>query len=434
MRCYSTARQSEPVSIQAAIMKGLAPDGGLYMPETIPLLSKNFFENLSTMSFQDIAWQLARPYLEDEVAASVLEEIVHTAINFDAPLVRLADNLFILELFHGPTLAFKDFGARFMARLMSHFCRGEDSELTILVATSGDTGSAVAHGFYNVAGINVVVLYPSGKVSELQEKQLTTMGGNITTLEVQGTFDDCQKLVKTAFVDQELAQRMQLSSANSISIARLLPQTFYYVYGFGQLRSENAQAVFSVPSGNFGNLTAALFAKHMGLPVQRFIAATNVNDVVPQYLKSGVFEPRASVQTISNAMDVGAPSNFARIQDLYKASQEALCADVWGSAYTDDETKAVIKSVFDQYRYTLDPHGAVGFAAFSDYLKEEPTAKGIIVETAHPAKFIDVVETVLGIRPEIPERLASCMSKAKQATLISTEFEPFKELLLNRSV
>ena len=406
-----------------AVLDGLASDGGLYMPESIPHLPRRFFDEMRGKSLQEIAYIVASVFLCEDVPAEKLHKITSGALNFEIPLVKVGD-AHVLELFHGPTLAFKDVGARFMARLMSHFVQGESRELTILVATSGDTGSAVANGFHNVPGIRVVVLYPSGKVSELQERQMTTLGGNITTLEVDGVFDGCQALVKQAFVDSELKEHLWLSSANSINIARLIPQTFYYFWALAQL-PEGEPRVVTVPSGNFGNLTAGLIAKRMGLPVDRFIAATNENDVVPEYLMSGEYRPRPSVATISNAMDVGAPSNFVRMLDLYEGDVQSMREDVVGIKVTEEQTRETITRVYQEHGYTLDPHGAVAYNAC-----ERSVKRGVVIETAHPAKFGDVVESQIGKSIEIPERLAVCLDRTKQARQMANDFGMFKKFLL----
>ncbi len=412
-------------------MAGLAPDGGLYMPESIPRLPQRFFDELRGKSLQEIAFIVSTVFLGEDVPPEKLHEITSGALDFKIPLVQVGD-AHVLELFHGPTLAFKDVGARFMARLMSHFVelgstevQRESRELTILVATSGDTGSAVASGFHNVPGIRVIILYPSGKVSELQERQMTTLGGNITALEVDGVFDDCQALVKQAFVDTELSQTLWLSSANSINIARLIPQMFYYFWALGQL-PEGEPRVVTVPSGNFGNLTAGLMAKRMGLPVDRFIAATNVNDVVPEYLTNGGYRPRPSVPTISNAMDVGAPSNFARMMELYGGDVQAVREDVVGIKVSEQQTRETIARVYREHSYVLDPHGAVAFNAC-----ERSVKRGIVMQTAHPAKFGDVVESQIGKPVEIPSRLAACMDHPKQASHMINNFEVFKGWLLS---
>jgi threonine synthase len=428
MNYFSTNKTSPTVSAKTAILNGLAPDGGLYMPERIPQLPQKVLDSLKQFSLAEIGFEIARLFITD-IPETDLEQIVSSAIDFDAPLVKLNSQMGILELFHGPSLAFKDFGARFMAGTMSYYLRDSKNPVTVLVATSGDTGSAVAHGFFKTPGINVVILYPSGKVSDLQEKQLTTLGENITALEVQGTFDDCQRLVKAAFVDKEITKNRQLASANSINVARLIPQSFYYFHAYNQV-PDGKQVVFSIPSGNFGNLTAGLFAKRMGLPVEKFIASTNSNDVVPKYLETGIYNPQPSVSTISNAMDVGAPSNFARMKELYQDNLENFCKEITGCSFTDTETISGMKEVFQTFAYTLDPHGAVGYLGLKEYLNESSTnAFGIILETAHPAKFLDVVEDAIKSKVSIPKRLADCATKTKNAKLITSNFEEFKNLL-----
>ena len=430
MRLYSTKNKSNFVDLKTAVFKGLPEDNGLYMPEHIPTLPQHFIANLKDFSFREIALNVTRNLFGDTIPRADLAQIVAKSMNFPAPLVELDDQYSVLELFHGPSLAFKDFGARFMAQLMSYFNQGEDKELTILVATSGDTGGAVAAGFYKTPGIKVIILYPSGKVSHLQEKQLTTLGHNIQALEINGTFDDCQALVKKAFLDKDLRNRLRLSSANSINIARLVPQSFYYFEAYKQLAQSDKPTVFCVPSGNFGNLTAGLMAKKMGLPVDHFIAATNKNDVVPEYLATGTYTPRPSVPTISNAMDVGSPSNFARMLDIYSSTWNIMKEDISGYAYNDEATRQGVKEMYDKYNYVIDTHGAVGYLALKEYLKEHPEKRGIILETAHPSKFIDEVEKVLEKKIEIPERLAVLADKKKEATYMEPKFKHFRKWLL----
>ncbi len=430
MRLYSTKNTQKFVSLSEAIFKGLPEDNGLYMPESIPRLSDDFLKNLKKYTFQDIAFEVARQLLRGGIPENDLQTIIEKAVNFPAPIISLDENTHILELFHGPSLAFKDFGARFMAQLMSYFNRQNERELVILVATSGDTGGAVAAGFYKTAGIKVVILYPSGKVSDLQEKQLTTLGENVTALEVQGTFDDCQALVKKAFLDAELTTKIRLSSANSINIARLVPQSFYYFEAYKQLENTEKPVVFAIPSGNFGNLTAGLFAKKKGLPVSKFIAATNDNDVVPQYLASGAFTPRPSVPTLSNAMDVGNPSNFARMMDLYCSTWNIVKQDIEGYAFNDAQTREAVREVAEKYGYTIDPHGAVGYLALKTYQREHPETQGIILETAHPAKFLPDMEAILERKIEVPQRLADLADLEKDSLLRGTDFESFKSWLL----
>jgi threonine synthase len=438
MRLYSTKNTSEFVDLKTAVFEGLPKDNGLFMPEFIPQLSLDFIKNLKNHSFQSIAFEVAKTLLQGAIPDNDLKNIIESAIDFPAPVVRLDDDTHILELFHGPSLAFKDFGARFMAQLMSYFNRGNNKELVILVATSGDTGGAVAFGFYKTLGIKVVILYPSGKVSNLQEKQLTTLGENITALEVNGTFDDCQALVKKAFLDKELQANIRLSSANSINIARLIPQSFYYFEAFKQINAQNTEGVdkkivFSIPSGNFGNLTAGLFAKRMGLPIHQFIAATNLNDSVPKYLSMGSFTPHPSVSTLSNAMDVGNPSNFARMIDLFGGAESStwnkMKGDIVGYTFDDETTKQAMKEVDKLYNYVIDPHAAVGYLALKAYQKTQ-NAIGVVLETAHPAKFLPDVEAVLGRKIEVPERLAALTDKKKESILRGIDFESFKDWLL----
>ena len=429
MQLYSTKNRNNLVSLKEAIMRSLPQDRGLYMPDHIPTLSRDFINHIEQYTFEEIAFNVISSVIGDEIEISKLRSIVEETVNFPAPVVSLDNDTHVLELFHGPSLAFKDFGARFMAQMMSHYNQGEDKELTILVATSGDTGGAVAAGFYKVPGVKVIILYPSGKVSELQEKQLTTLGENITALEIDGTFDDCQAIVKTAFLDKELNESYRLSSANSINIARLLPQSLYYFEAYKQLEDKGRHLVFSIPSGNFGNLTAGLLAKRMGLPVGKFIAATNVNDIVPQYLKSGTYNPKPSVQTISNAMDVGNPSNFQRMEDLYGSTWNSMKKDIVGYSYSDGQTKEAIKAIHDKYGYVMDPHGAVGFLALEAYQKEVKNTNGVILETAHPAKFLPVMEPILG-EIDVPGRLGELRDKEKVATPLSSAFKDFKAWML----
>lgn len=433
VRFISTNGKSEAVSFGKAMQQGLAPDGGLYMPDSIPRLPPGFWNSLETTSLQQIAVEVSKRFIEDELSEESLQALVDQAINFDAPLVHLYDQVWLLELFHGPTLAFKDFGARFMAQAFARLDENRDRDLLILVATSGDTGSAVANGFYGVPGTRVCLLYPSGKVSPLQEKQMTTLGGNVTALEVNGTFDDCQKLVKTAFGDKMLREKLRLSSANSINIARLLPQSFYYISACGSIRKAtdpDVSPVYSVPSGNFGNLTAGLLAMKMGLPFERFLAATNRNDVVPGYLKTGIFEPRPSVQTISNAMDVGDPSNFDRLKYLFDNSAEAMRKVLWGASFDDLETRNCIKRIYEKTGRVVDPHTAVGLLAAEKYRKESGTGQPLIVlSTAHPSKFADIVEQEIGRPVEIPEQLKACLDKEKTSIPVGKGYESFKSFL-----
>ena len=432
MRYYSTNKQAPDATLEEAVVKGLASDKGLFMPYEIKTLPLSFYEEIDRMSFQEMAYRVADAFFGEDVPAGVLKQIVYDTLSFDVPAVQVKDNIYSLELFHGPTLAFKDVGARFMARLLGYFIRKEGKkQVNVLVATSGDTGSAVANGFLGVEGIHVYVLYPKGKVSEIQEKQFTTLGQNITALEVDGTFDDCQALVKNAFMDKELNGHMLLTSANSINVARFLPQAFYYFYAYAQLKRQgkSENLVVCVPSGNFGNITAGLFGKRMGLPVKRFIAANNRNDIFYQYLKTGEYNPRPSVATIANAMDVGDPSNFARIIDLYKGSHEAICADISGAAYTDEQIRETVKRAYEETGYLHDPHGACGYRALEEGLK--PGETGIFLETAHPAKFLQTVESIIGREVAIPEKLQAFMRGTKQSMLMSRDFASFKDYLMN---
>ncbi len=432
MKYYSTNGQAPDVTLQEAVVKGLAPDKGLFMPQTIKLLPATFFENIGNLSFQEIAYTVADAFFGDDIEKHTLKEIVYDTLNFDTPVVHVTDNIYSLELFHGPTLAFKDVGARFMARLLGYFIRKQgQKEVKVLVATSGDTGSAVANGFLGVEGIHVYVLYPKGKVSQIQEAQFTTLGQNITSLEVDGTFDDCQALVKTAFLDKELNAKLNLTSANSINVARFLPQAFYYFYAYAQLAKQRKakNVVFSVPSGNFGNITAGLIAKRMGLPVKRFIAANNSNDIFYEYLQTGEYNPRPSVQTIANAMDVGDPSNFVRVLDLYRKSLSEIKKDISGEWYNDQSIKDTVRETYIKTGYLLDPHGAVAYRALMEYLK--PGETGIFLETAHPAKFKDTVEAIIGKEVEVPHRLAAFMKGKKESVKMNAQFPAFKKYLMS---
>ncbi len=421
---YSTERKSKEVSFKEAILAGLAPDRGLYMPEEIPVINMNI---IADMKFNELAFAVAKKLVDGEISDGDLKKITDDAFNFPVPVKNIHDNIFVLELYHGPTAAFKDFGARFMARVMSHFLGSK--KLTILVATSGDTGSAVAKGFFGLPNINVIILYPSGKVSPLQEKQLTTLGHNITALEVDGTFDQCQHLVKEAFMDNEVKSWLELSSANSINIGRLYPQSFYYFHAYNQVKKLGTP-IFCTPSGNFGNLTGGIIAKNMGMPVKKFIAATNANDTVPEYLETGVYRARQSVQTVSNAMDVGDPSNFARLKALY-ADNKSMSHDIIGYKITDAETMETIKSVNEKHHYLLDPHGAVGYKAITEYIAEtgDTTTPFVLLETAHPAKFGEVIEKAIGTSPEIPENLQEYLLKEKKSITMSTDYADFKAYL-----
>jgi threonine synthase len=429
MKYHSTNNPTHRVDLKEAILRSLPPDNGLYMPDTLPVLGADFWGKWRDLSFGEIGFAVAEAFFGEDVPADDLRAIVDGTLEFDAPIVTLAPGDHILELFHGPTLAFKDFGARFMARLMAHLTRGEDRELTVLVATSGDTGGAVASAFHNVPGTRVIILYPKGKVSGLQEKQLTALGGNITALEIEGNFDDCQALVKKAFLEREVAERMNLTSANSINLSRLVPQSFYYIHSARQL-AEGTEPVFVVPSGNFGNLTAGLLAKQLGLPVRHFVAATNRNDVVPAYLESGTYTPRPSVATISNAMDVGAPSNFVRMSALFGNSWEKFRGCVSGMSFADDETRAAIRDVKSLFGYEVCPHTAVGWLAAKRWHATHSGSSTITLATAHPAKFPDVMDAELGAGTvQIPERLAILADKEKIATALPKDWEMFRDWL-----
>lgn len=433
MQYYSTSGNAPKASLQEAVVKGLAPDKGLYMPERISTIPKAFFNNIGEMSLQDIAYVVANTLFGDDIESETLKEIVNDTLNFDIPLVHVADNKYSLELFHGPTLAFKDVGARFMARLLGYFNKKNGTkDVNVLVATSGDTGSAVANGFLGVSGVKVFVLYPKGKVSKIQEAQFTTLGKNITALEISGTFDDCQALVKNAFMDAELNEKLQLTSANSINVARFLPQMFYYFYAYAQLAKMGKpldNIVVSVPSGNFGNITAGLIGKRMGLPIKRFIAANNKNDIFYQYLLSGEYYPRPSIATIANAMDVGAPSNFARVLDLYRNSHEAISKEISGCTYTDEQIAETLKETYNTTGYLLDPHGAVGYRSLLEGLKENEI--GVFLETAHPAKFKDTVESIIEDDVVIPSKLAAFMKGTKSTVKLSSAFPAFKKYLMS---
>ncbi len=429
MLYHSTNNPAYRVDLKEAILRSLPPDNGLYMPDSLPVLGDEFWQIWRHLSFQEIGFAVADAFFGSDVPADALREIVEGTVSFDAPLVTLGPGDHILELFHGPTLAFKDFGARFMARLMAWLTRDEDRMLTVLVATSGDTGGAVASAFLNVPGTRVIILYPTGKVSGLQEKQLTALGGNITALEIDGSFDDCQALVKSAFLDRELSERLNLTSANSINLARLVPQSFYYIHAARQL-AEGIKPVFVIPSGNFGNLTAGLLAMQLGLPVDHFLAATNRNDVVPEYLTKGIYTPRPSVPTISNAMDVGAPSNFVRMQALFGGSWEAMKSKVSGIMFDDDQTRAAIRTVKALHDYEIDPHGAIGWLAAQKWRATHPGSATITLETAHPAKFPDVMDAELGPAcVEVPERLAILAAREKVAISMPADSAVFQEWL-----
>lgn len=426
MKYYSLHHQSPKVSFQEAVVNGLAPDRGLYFPEHITPLSKDFIENIGNYSNEEIAYEAIKQFVGDEIPKEVLLDIISETLSFDFPVVPITNNISTLELFHGPTMAFKDVGARFMARCLGYFNRDSDRNVTVLVATSGDTGGAVAHGFLGVKGVDVVILYPSGKVSSIQEKQLTTLGSNINALEVDGMFDDCQDMVKTAFLDEEIQRT--LTSANSINIARWLPQMFYFFLAYKQVYQQQKKVVFSVPSGNFGNICAGIMAQKLGLPIHHFVAATNVNDTVPNYLQHGVYEPKASKATISNAMDVGNPSNFIRIQELFDQNFEALNKAFSSYSFTDEATKLAMKALYKDCNYIADPHGAVGYLGAQKYLERNPEHLCVFLETAHPVKFLPIVEETLPITLPIPPQIETLLDKEKVATNIRS-YEMLKTYL-----
>lgn len=431
MLYHSTNNHAHQVGLKDAILRSLPPDNGLYMPDALPVMEKNFWHGWRDLTFLEIGQSVAEAFFGSDVPRAVLHEIVEATLTFDAPLITLGADDHILELFHGPTLAFKDFGARFMARLMAWLTRGENRPLTVLVATSGDTGGAVASAFLDVPATRVIILYPKGQVSGLQEKQLTTLGGNITALEINGSFDDCQALVKSAFLDRELSEDLNLTSANSINLARLVPQSFYYIHAARQLPA-GVTPVFVVPSGNFGNLTAGLFARHLGLPVTHFVAATNRNDVVPAFLRTGIYQARPSVPTISNAMDVGAPSNFVRLQALCGGSWETMKSLITGMTFSDEQTRAAIREVHQHHAYIMDPHGAVGWLAARNWRSANPQSVTITLETAHPAKFPDVTTSTLGPGfVSIPERLARLEHRDKVAVALPADPMLFREWLVS---
>jgi len=432
MRFYSTNNKKMSISLKEVIVRGLAPDGGLFMPEQVPVLPKEFFETIEQLSFQEIAFRVAEAFFGEDIPEKNLREIVNGTLAFDCPIHEVRDGLYALELFHGPTMAFKDVGARFMARMLRYYSQ---EKLAVLVATSGDTGSAVANGFLGVEGIHVYVLYPKGKVSPIQESQFTTLGQNITALEIDGTFDDCQRLVKTAFGDEELKAHIALTSANSINVARFLPQAFYYFWAYAQLKrlGKHEHITVCVPSGNFGNICAGLFAKRMGLPIAHFIAANNENDVFYEYLQTGSYTPRASVQTIANAMDVGAPSNFARILDLYNHDHAAICQDISGYRMSDQKIENEIRDAYNRYNYICDPHGAVAYGAlhhWMEYGKCNMENVGVFLETAHPAKFKNTIDRVLDMNLTIPAKLQAFMTGEKQSIELSSDYEELKTFLM----
>jgi len=430
MNFYSLRKEAPIVSFKEAVIRGIAPDGGLYFPEQIPILPPSFFSTIDRYSHQEIAFNAIQPYVMEDIPDDILKDILEEVLDFDFPVVPLTDSIATLELFHGPTMAFKDVGARFMARCLGYFNQHSKQEVTVLVATSGDTGGAVANGFLGVPGVKVVILYPSGKVSDIQERQLTTLGQNITALEVDGTFDDCQRMVKQAFVDEELKRSLQLTSANSINVARWLPQLFYYLFAYKALHNTHEHLVFSVPSGNFGNLCAGMVAQKSGMPVAHFIAATNANDTVPKYLETARYNPRPATATISNAMDVADPSNFVRIQELYGQDFELLKKHLSSYSFTDTETREAILSLYKKTGYVADPHGAVGYLGLQKYQQTHPDTYGVFLETAHPVKFLDVVSSTLNINLPLPPQIQALMNRDKFSIKLST-YEELKELLHN---
>ncbi|MCQ2253404.1 MAG: threonine synthase [Bacteroidales bacterium] len=429
MQYISTRDKGLKVSFEEAVKRGLAPNKGLFIPENFVKMPNNFWANLFGMSLQDIAFQVGRQYVGDEIPEADFRNLCNEVLNFDIPLVRVKDRIHSLELFHGPTCAFKDVGARFMARCLGYFSSQKNEKTVILVATSGDTGSAVANGFLNVPGVDVIILYPSGKVSEIQEKQLTTNGNNITALEVNGVFDDCQALVKTAFQNFDTQNKIKLTSANSINIARLIPQSFYYYYAVAQIKDYDS--VICVPSGNFGNITGGILAMKSGLPVKHFVAATNANDTVPKYLETGVYTAKPSVQTISNAMDVGDPSNFERLDEIFGHSSQNFGNVISSYSFSDDETRQKMKDTYNRFGYVLDPHGAVGMLGLEKYLNGS-NANGIFLETAHPTKFLDVVKDTINVTPELPEALKACMDKKKESIKINNDYKELEQILKDR--
>ncbi|MDT8417935.1 MAG: threonine synthase [Lutibacter sp.] len=430
MNFYSLNKIAPNVTFKDAVIKGLAPDKGLYFPEKINPLIKGFLNNIENLSNEEIAFEVIKQFVADEIPEKELKEIISATVNFDFPIVPIEENIAALELFHGPTMAFKDVGARFMARCLGYFNKEEKTaQVTVLVATSGDTGGAVASGFLGVEGVEVVILYPSGKVSEVQEKQLTTLGQNITALEIDGTFDDCQAMVKTAFLDANLIENKNLTSANSINVARWLPQMFYFFFAYKQLKSKQKDLIFSVPSGNFGNICAGLMSHRLGLPIKQFIAATNINDIVPNYLETGIYTPKPSIQTISNAMDVGDPSNFVRILEIFKNDDSKLKEVLSSYSFTDKETQIAMKEIKAKHNYIADPHGAVGYLGLKKQGVEANTF-GIFLETAHPVKFLNVVEPIINETIELPKQIKEVIDKEKVSIKIST-YEELKEFLLN---
>jgi threonine synthase len=432
MLFFSTNNISPKVNFREATIKGQAPDKGLFFPQSIPIIEKKFIDDINAYSKEELAFEIIRPYIGNEIPKCELERIVAETVNFEFPLKKIEEHIYSLELYHGPTLAFKDVGARFMSRCLGYFVQNNTRKITVLVATSGDTGGAVANGFFDVDGIDVIILYPSGKVSSVQELQLTTLGKNINALEVEGSFDDCQKMVKQAFADAELCEQMFLTSANSINVARWLPQQFYYFFAYQQWMDKENPPVISVPSGNFGNICAGLLAHHSGLPVSHFIAACNANDVVTDYLETGIYHPANPIVTISNAMDVGNPSNFVRVLELFDKEFLSLKNVMSSYSFSDEQTKTILKEVFVQQNYLLDPHGAIGYGALKKYLNELPALSGIFLETAHPVKFYDVVEPIIEAKIPMPSAISSLLQLRKNSIKIKSNYADFKDFLLAR--
>ncbi|MEM9143618.1 MAG: threonine synthase [Bacteroidota bacterium] len=431
MYFYSLNEKAPQVSFKEAVIEGIAPDRGLYFPEKISPLPQRFFEVIHSIPNNEIAFTAIRQFVTEDIPDETLKGILEKVLNFDFPVVEIEENVGTLELFHGPTMAFKDVGARFMAQCLGYFSQNSDQEVTVLVATSGDTGGAVANGFLGVKGVKVVILYPKGRVSDIQERQLTTLGQNITALKVSGSFDDCQSMVKTAFLDEELLKDKQLTSANSINVARWLPQLFYFLFAFKQAKSKGKELVFSVPSGNFGNICAGIVAQKLGMPVKHFIASTNVNDTVPQFMKTGIYTAKPATATISNAMDVGDPSNFVRIRHLYQNDFDTLSQNLSAYTFTDAETRKAMRRIYEQSDYITDPHGAVGYLGMKKYQENHPGVYGIFLETAHPVKFLDVVEEVIGKKLELPGQIQKVMGKTKHSTAIAT-YQELKDYLLSQ--
>ena len=431
MNFYSLNKKAPDVSFKDAVIKGIAPDKGLYFPKEIIPLPISFFKNIENLSSHEIAFNAIHQFVTDDIPNENLKKIIANVLDFDFPLIQIEQDVATLELFHGPTMAFKDVGARFMANCLGYFSEGKKNEITVLVATSGDTGGAVANGFLGVEGVKVVILYPSGKVSDIQERQLTTLGQNITALEVDGTFDDCQKMVKTAFLDEDLLSKMQLTSANSINVARWLPQLFYFLFAYKQAKSKGKEIVFSIPSGNFGNICAGMVAQKLGMPVKHFVASTNINDTVPQFIKTGEYTPKPSTATISNAMDVGDPSNFIRIRHLYNNNFNTLKENLSGYTFTDEQTKQAMVELHTKFNYLADPHGAVGYLGLKKHQEKHPNTYGIFLETAHPVKFLPVVKEVLDITPAIPEQIEKIMHKEK-VSIAAKKYEDLKSYLLKQ--